>query len=275
MHKVPPFCMPRTHILQMLTGLLCLGPSSLLGLLMLLVEVLPLSPEELHAISKLWCWLETLSWKLVWKNGDHNSFFQPHNGKWYSHYPRQSSVYSLVWRRKMEGQVPTYHLPGHLQYIPTDAQCPQAPVKSCWSHATLEELAFISLERDITVVWTRQQSLRRSLSVFQLFLREYFNLQSFLFFYSCCVKKFAPRGNSSFPHQFWSVLKLSLSASNLWTEHCHIDIKYKIKVKNECVFSPWLLHLFFICLDNFFQLLQLHKERIHIWNNLTMFYLYF
>lgn len=146
-------------------------------------------------------------------------------------------------------------------------------LKPC--HFGKEESVFISLERDITVVWTRQQSLRRSLSVFQLFLREYFNLQSFLFFHSCCMKKFAPRGNSSFPHQFWSVLKLNLSASNLWTEHCHIEIKCKIKVKNECVFSPWLLHLFFICLDNFFQLLQLHKERIHIRNNLTMFYLYF
>lgn len=98
-------------------------------------------------------------------------------------------------------------------------------------HFAEEESAFIGLETDITVMRTREQCPRKSLSVFHLFLGEslvlfcllknsqnhqclsqdeYFNLSSFLFFHSCCMRNFTPR-NSSFPHQFWSVLKLNLS----------------------------------------------------------------
>lgn len=150
-----------------------------------------------------------------------------------SHYPRRSSVYCLVWRGMMEHQVPTYQLPGqHFHHISTDAQCPHASKELLKSrHFAKEESAFIGLETDITVMRKREQFPRKSLSVFHLFLEEsfvlfcllknsqnhqclsqdeYFNLSSFLFFYSCCVRNFPPR-NSSFPHQFWSVLKLNLS----------------------------------------------------------------
>lgn len=52
MHEVPLFCMLRTDALQMLPVLLCLVCGSQLGLLMFLLRVLHLAPEEQDTIGK-------------------------------------------------------------------------------------------------------------------------------------------------------------------------------------------------------------------------------